>query len=80
MLRIITPRDARRTPTTARRSEWRDLPALRWTRLGILALVAVGYVVEVLWVHHVGAWLLGAGGRDVRMRIHCTVELRPGTY
>jgi hypothetical protein len=41
--------------------EWRDLPALRWTRRGLLALLAVGYVAEVLWVHHLAAWLLGVG-------------------
>jgi hypothetical protein len=30
-------------------------------RLGFLALLTVSYMVELLWVHHVGAWLLGAG-------------------
>jgi hypothetical protein len=39
--------------------EWRDLPLLRWTRIAFLALATAGYTVEVLWVHHLGAWLLG---------------------
>lgn len=40
--------------------EWRDLPQLRWVRLAFLALLTVSFMIEVLWVHHVGAWLLGA--------------------
>ena len=58
----------RRRPYTAGRSaesyyrealrEWGNLPALRWMRLGCLALGTAGYMVEVLWVGQVGAWLL----------------------